>query len=121
MGDAPDSYAYDGKRLRKWSVKCLPYGHAWTTGALLLLTLQTDHGFALDLVPCGVPRMLSLLHEYLVCRDPRNPDVSLCANCMRVHPAWANWVQGGPIYSSPDCAKLTNLTHYACAHVAYRR
>lgn len=26
VGDAPDSYAFDGKRLRKWSVKCLPYG-----------------------------------------------------------------------------------------------
>lgn len=33
VGDAPDSYAYDGKRLRKWNVKCSPYGQAWTPGA----------------------------------------------------------------------------------------
>lgn len=26
VGDAADSYAFDGKRLRKWSVKCSPYG-----------------------------------------------------------------------------------------------
>lgn len=28
----PCSYAYDGKRVRKWSVKCLPYGQAWAAG-----------------------------------------------------------------------------------------
>jgi hypothetical protein len=32
VGDAPDSYAYDGKRLRKWSVKSHPYGQAWAPG-----------------------------------------------------------------------------------------
>jgi hypothetical protein len=32
VGDAPDSYAYDGKRLRKWNVKSGVYGQAWTTG-----------------------------------------------------------------------------------------
>jgi hypothetical protein len=32
VGDAQDSYAYDGKRLRKWNVKSAPYGQAWTTG-----------------------------------------------------------------------------------------
>jgi len=25
-------YAYDGKRTRKWNVKCLPYGQTWSAG-----------------------------------------------------------------------------------------
>jgi len=32
VGDAVDSYAYDGKRTRKWNVKCLPYGQNWAAG-----------------------------------------------------------------------------------------
>ena len=26
VGDCPDSYAFDGKRVKKWSVECIPYG-----------------------------------------------------------------------------------------------
>jgi hypothetical protein len=28
VGDAQDSYAYDGHRVRKWNVSCHPYGRA---------------------------------------------------------------------------------------------
>ena len=44
VGDATDSYAYDGKRIRKWHVKCLPYGQAWAAGDVIGSTLDLDRG-----------------------------------------------------------------------------
>lgn len=35
VGDAPDSYAYDGKRVKKWNVRSQNYGEAWTTGDVI--------------------------------------------------------------------------------------
>ncbi|MEW5299631.1 MAG: hypothetical protein WDW36_002626 [Sanguina aurantia] len=42
VGDAADSYAFDGKRLRKWSVKCSPYGQAWTPGDVIGCCIDLD-------------------------------------------------------------------------------
>ena len=32
VGDSRDSFAYDGKRLRKWNVSSVHYGERWTAG-----------------------------------------------------------------------------------------
>ena len=35
VGDFPNSYAYDGKRIKKWNVECQAYGHAWMPGDVI--------------------------------------------------------------------------------------
>ncbi|KAF5840602.1 concanavalin A-like lectin/glucanase domain-containing protein, partial [Dunaliella salina] len=57
VGDAPDSYAYDGKRTRKWSVKASPYGQTWAAGDVIGCCLDLDAGemsFYRNGVPLGV-------------------------------------------------------------------
>eukprot|EP00798_Chlamydomonas_sp_ICE-L_P011998 gene11998-15093_t len=44
VGDAPDSYAYDGKRIRKWNVKCQPYGQPWAPGDVIGALVDLDAG-----------------------------------------------------------------------------
>eukprot|EP00775_Hariotina_reticulata_P010985 gene10985-11140_t len=46
VGDAPDSYAVDGKRVRKWSVKPQEYGEPWVQGDVIgcLLDLDSEPG-----------------------------------------------------------------------------
>lgn len=44
VGDSPDSYAYDGKRIKKWNVSCANYGQAWTTGDVIGSCLDLDQG-----------------------------------------------------------------------------
>eukprot|EP00878_Enallax_costatus_P012291 GHUV01012839.1.p1 GENE.GHUV01012839.1~~GHUV01012839.1.p1 ORF type:complete len:1206 (+),score=405.87 GHUV01012839.1:233-3850(+) len=44
VGDAPDSYAVDGKRMRKWSVKPQPYGEPWVQGDVMGCCLDLDAG-----------------------------------------------------------------------------
>lgn len=35
VGDSKDSYAFDGKRVRKWNVASMPYGEQWTAGDVI--------------------------------------------------------------------------------------
>jgi Kip1 ubiquitination-promoting complex protein 1 len=44
VGDAPDSYAYDGQRVKKWNVACDPYGQPWVAGDVIGCTLDMDRG-----------------------------------------------------------------------------
>ncbi|KAL8611258.1 hypothetical protein ACOMHN_013689 [Nucella lapillus] len=44
VGDTPDSYAYDGSRLRKWNVRTYKYGEAWLTGDVISCALDLDQG-----------------------------------------------------------------------------
>ncbi len=44
MGDSPDSYAYDGKRLKKWNAACTNYGQPWTAGDVIGCCLDLDKG-----------------------------------------------------------------------------
>eukprot|EP01098_Paradermamoeba_levis_P001937 TRINITY_DN1223_c0_g2_i2.p1 TRINITY_DN1223_c0_g2~~TRINITY_DN1223_c0_g2_i2.p1 ORF type:complete len:353 (-),score=121.72 TRINITY_DN1223_c0_g2_i2:628-1686(-) len=42
VGDAADSYAYDGKRIKKWSQGSVPYGQAWLPGDIIGCGLDLD-------------------------------------------------------------------------------
>ncbi|KAL6749415.1 concanavalin A-like lectin/glucanase domain-containing protein, partial [Haematococcus lacustris] len=44
VGDAPDSYAFDGKRMRKWSVKYSQYGQAWAAGDVIGCCIDLEAG-----------------------------------------------------------------------------
>lgn len=44
VGDAPDSYAYDGKRVRKWNVSCHSYGQTWATGDVIGCCIDLERG-----------------------------------------------------------------------------
>eukprot|EP00898_Chlorokybus_atmophyticus_P004629 jgi/Chlat1/5167/Chrsp33S05151 len=44
VGDAPDSFAYDGKRVKKWHVSCHPYGQAWVPGDVIGCCLDLSAG-----------------------------------------------------------------------------
>jgi Kip1 ubiquitination-promoting complex protein 1 len=35
VGDAQDSYAFDGHRVRKWNVSPTPYGQQWVPGDVI--------------------------------------------------------------------------------------
>eukprot|EP00741_Cyanophora_paradoxa_P016509 tig00020927_g15940.t1 len=43
VGDAPDSYAYDGKRMKKWNVSCVPYGEEWAAGDVIGICVDCDN------------------------------------------------------------------------------
>ena len=42
VGDAQDSYAYDGKRVRKWNVNCEQYGQPWACGDVIGSCIDLD-------------------------------------------------------------------------------
>jgi SPRY domain len=42
VGDTPDSYAYDGKRCRKWHVRSGDYGDIWNAGDVVSVCLDLD-------------------------------------------------------------------------------
>lgn len=42
VGDAQDSYAYDGKRVRKWNVNCEQYGQPWACGDVIGCCIDLD-------------------------------------------------------------------------------
>ena len=44
FGDAADSYAYDGHRVRKWNVSCQPYGQAWVAGDVITCCIDLSPG-----------------------------------------------------------------------------
>ena len=44
VGDFPNSYAYDGKRVRKWNMSCHPYGQPWMAGDVIGCCLDVDGG-----------------------------------------------------------------------------
>lgn len=44
VGDAPDSYAYDGKRVRKWHVGSERYGEHWLVGDVIGCCIDVDKG-----------------------------------------------------------------------------
>ena len=43
-GDTPDSYAYDGNRLRKWNQSTAPYGETWQNGDIIGCCIDLDEG-----------------------------------------------------------------------------
>eukprot|EP00727_Mastigamoeba_balamuthi_P004538 m51a1_g14082 hypothetical protein (1074) ;mRNA; r:2004-6570 len=57
IGDFPDTYAYDGKRLQKWSVHSAPYGLPWAAGDVIGSCIDLDAGeisYYRNGVPLGV-------------------------------------------------------------------
>lgn len=44
VGDALDSYAYDGKRVRKWNSEWQPYGQQWVAGDVIGCCIDLDAG-----------------------------------------------------------------------------
>jgi len=44
VGDAPDSFAFDGHRVRKWNVSSQPYGKAWVAGDVITCTIDLTPG-----------------------------------------------------------------------------
>ena len=44
VGDAPNSYAYDGKRVKKWSVESSEYGQQWAKGDVIGCLTDLDAG-----------------------------------------------------------------------------
>ncbi|XP_019360707.1 PREDICTED: E3 ubiquitin-protein ligase RNF123 isoform X1 [Gavialis gangeticus] len=44
VGDTPDSYAYDGNRVRKWNVTTTNYGKSWAAGDIVTCLINLDEG-----------------------------------------------------------------------------
>nr|XP_023667118.1 E3 ubiquitin-protein ligase RNF123 [Paramormyrops kingsleyae] len=44
VGDTPDSYAYDGNRVRKWNVTTTNYGKSWAAGDIVSCLIDLDDG-----------------------------------------------------------------------------
>uniref|UniRef100_A0AAR2JJN2 E3 ubiquitin-protein ligase RNF123 n=1 Tax=Pygocentrus nattereri TaxID=42514 RepID=A0AAR2JJN2_PYGNA len=44
VGDTPDSYAYDGNRVRKWNVTTTNYGKSWAAGDIVSCMIDLDEG-----------------------------------------------------------------------------
>ena len=44
VGDSRDSFAYDGKRKRKWNVASTEYGEQWTSGDVISCGIDFDRG-----------------------------------------------------------------------------
>ncbi|KAH7859705.1 hypothetical protein Vadar_004574 [Vaccinium darrowii] len=72
VGDAEDSYAYDGKRERKWNKEAEPYGQPWVVGDVIGCCIDLDHdeisfyrnGFPLGIAFSGIRRMVPGLGYY---------------------------------------------------------
>ncbi|XP_048348153.1 E3 ubiquitin-protein ligase RNF123 isoform X1 [Sphaerodactylus townsendi] len=57
VGDTPDSYAYDGNRVRKWNVTTTNYGKSWAAGDIVSCLIDLDEGnisFCLNGVSLGI-------------------------------------------------------------------
>ena len=44
VGDSKDSFAYDGKRVRKWNVASIHYGDQWTAGDIITCGVDFENG-----------------------------------------------------------------------------
>lgn len=44
VGDAPNSYAWDGKRVQRWNVRHYPYGTAWCAGDIIGVCVDMEAG-----------------------------------------------------------------------------
>ena len=44
VGDAPNSYAWDGKRVQRWNVSHHPYGSAWSAGDIIGVCVDMEAG-----------------------------------------------------------------------------
>ncbi|KNC46353.1 E3 ubiquitin-protein ligase RNF123 [Thecamonas trahens ATCC 50062] len=44
VGDSPDSYAYDGSRVRKWNCASYEYGERWKAGDVIGVAIDLDDG-----------------------------------------------------------------------------
>ncbi|KAL3692194.1 hypothetical protein R1sor_005845 [Riccia sorocarpa] len=77
VGDAEDSYAYDGKRIRKWNVEFWEYGQLWVTGDVIGCCIDLDAG-QISFYRNGLP--LGVAFENVKKLEPRNgyfPAISL--------------------------------------------
>lgn len=43
VGDADDSYAYDGRRVKKWNKEAETYGQTWVVGDVIGCCIDLDH------------------------------------------------------------------------------
>ncbi|XP_058184868.1 E3 ubiquitin-protein ligase RKP isoform X1 [Rhododendron vialii] len=72
VGDADDSYAYDGKRERKWNKEAEPYGQSWVVGDVIGCCIDLDrdeisfyrNGFPLGVAFSGIRKMVPGLGYY---------------------------------------------------------
>lgn len=72
VGDADDSYAYDGKRVSKWNKEAEPYGQSWVVGDVIGCCIDLDHdqisfyrnGSPLGVAFSGIRKMVPGLGYY---------------------------------------------------------
>ncbi|KAK1421533.1 hypothetical protein QVD17_23948 [Tagetes erecta] len=72
VGDADDSYAFDGKRVIKWNLNAEPYGQSWVVGDVIgcCIDLETDeisyyrNGVSLGVAFSGIRKMVPGLGYY---------------------------------------------------------
>ncbi|XVE83229.1 hypothetical protein DITRI_Ditri16bG0070800 [Diplodiscus trichospermus] len=65
VGDADDSYAFDGRRVSKWNKEAEPYGQSWVAGDVIGCCIDLDHdeisfyrnGVCLGLAFSGIRKM----------------------------------------------------------------
>ncbi|XVF61747.1 hypothetical protein PTKIN_Ptkin08bG0155300 [Pterospermum kingtungense] len=66
VGDADDSYAFDGRRVSKWNKESEPYGQSWVAGDVIGCCIDLDHdeisfyrnGVSLGLAFSGIRKMV---------------------------------------------------------------
>lgn len=72
VGDADDSYAYDGKRVSKWNKEAEAYGQSWVVGDVIGCCIDLDHdeisfyrnGVSLGVAFNGIRKMVPGLGYY---------------------------------------------------------
>ncbi|KAL8134059.1 hypothetical protein AgCh_009217 [Apium graveolens] len=72
VGDADDSYAYDGKRVSKWNKEAEAYGQSWVVGDVIGCCIDLDHdeisfyrnGVSLGVAFGGIRKMVPGLGYY---------------------------------------------------------
>ncbi|KAL6552196.1 hypothetical protein OROGR_008350 [Orobanche gracilis] len=72
VGDADDSYAYDGRRVSKWNKEAEPYGQSWVVGDVIGCCVDLDcddilfyrNGISLGVAFGGIRKMVPGLGYY---------------------------------------------------------
>ncbi|KAK6150490.1 hypothetical protein DH2020_015422 [Rehmannia glutinosa] len=72
VGDADDSFAYDGKRVSKWNKEAEPYGQSWVVGDVIGCCIDLDcdeilfyrNGISLGVAFGGIRKMVPGLGYY---------------------------------------------------------